>query len=206
MAMNNESLHAAAQALIERLAQRIDGLDFPATERNRLSAACFRQALEHHEAIVHLVRRSLFGSALALLRPLFEHYLRGVWLAKCASAADLQMFQGGTLDRPIAAMLAAVEFHEGIDAGVLSELKRNLAPAMQDILSGGKPRGTRGSGGDTILGDHPPDEVGATVALAGAIGLLAASEVALLAGRQDIVSALIDETAVLKGAAPGWRQ
>lgn len=200
MAENEASLHESAQALIERLARRMDGLDLAATERNRLSAACFRQALEHHEAVVHLVRRTLFGSALALLRPLFEHYVRGIWLAKCASAADLQRFQNGTLERPVAAMLAAIEFHEVNDAGVLSEFRKDLSWSMADFLRGGRARITRGDDRNSIVGDHPGAEVGATVALAGAIGLLAASEVALLAGRHDIVSALADEAIWLKEA------
>lgn len=198
---NEESLHVSAEALIERLARRMDGLDLAATERNRLSAACFRQALEHHEAVVQLVRRTLFGSALALLRPLFEHYVRGIWLAKCASAADLLQFQNGTLERPVSAMLAAVEFHEMHDTGLLSEVRKNLSSTMKDFLRGGRLRAARNDARDSIEDSHSEDEAGAAIALAGAIGLLAASEVALLAGRHDIVSALVDEANWLKGVA-----
>ena len=201
MAGNEASLHESAEALIERLARRMDGLDLAATERNRLCTTCFRQVLEHHEAVVDLVRQTLFGSALALLRPLFEHYVRGIWLAKCASAADLQRFQNGTLERPVAAMLAAVEFHEMNDAGALSEFRKDLSSTLTEFLRGGTARVTRSDERNSIVGDHPGEEAGATVALAGAIGLLAASEVALLAGRHDIVSALADEAIWLREAA-----
>lgn len=202
MAMSDESLQAPAEELVERLARRMAGLDLAATERNRLASACFRQTLEHHEAVVHLVRRNLIGSALALLRPLFEHYVLGLWLAKCASGADLQLFQNGTLDRPFAAMLSAVEFLEANDAGPLAAFRRNLSSAMRGFLRGRKSSLAPGHAGDSVAGDRHAREIQASVNLAGAIGLLAASEVALMAGRQDIVSALADEAALLQDVVP----
>lgn len=203
--MSNESLHAPAQELVERLARTMEGLELAATDRNRLAAGCFRQAMEHHDAVIHLVRSNLTRSALALLRPLFEQYVHGLWLAKCASGADLQQFQHGTLDRPFAAMLAAVEFLEGNDAGPLAELRKNLSPAMREFLRDRNSRGVPGNAGDSIAGGRPAEETQATVALAGAIGLLAASEVALMAGRHDVVSALVGEAVLLQGVVPESR-
>ena len=75
--MLDEETLKAAQSHVEWLALRIEGLPLPVSDRDRLAAGCFHQALEHHEAIVKLVRRKLVGSAFALLRPLFELFVRG---------------------------------------------------------------------------------------------------------------------------------
>ena len=42
-------------------------------------------AQDHHCAIVLLLQEGLCASAFALLRLEFEAYLRGAWLAHCAS-------------------------------------------------------------------------------------------------------------------------
>jgi hypothetical protein len=47
-------------------------------------------ALEHHEAIWLLTEAKLYGSAFALLRPLFDVMQRGYWINKCASPEQIE--------------------------------------------------------------------------------------------------------------------
>ena len=54
-------------------------------KRSRLACACWHVAVEHSMAIVVLVHEKLHGSALALIRPLFEAYARGMWLMHAAT-------------------------------------------------------------------------------------------------------------------------
>ena len=95
--MIDETSLKAAESLVERLALKIEGLEFLASDRSRLAAACFHQALEHHEAVVALVQRRLFGSVMSPVRPMFEIYIRGIWLNICASNTDLDKLQKGKL-------------------------------------------------------------------------------------------------------------
>ena len=48
---------------------------------------------EHQRSIVHLVSRGMYGSAASMLRLMFEGYIRGLWLAYCASNSDLARFK-----------------------------------------------------------------------------------------------------------------
>jgi hypothetical protein len=47
-------------------------------------------ALEHHEAILLLIKTKLFGSAFALVRPLIETMLRGLWINALATASQIE--------------------------------------------------------------------------------------------------------------------
>jgi len=44
------------------------------------AGACWATAVDHYEAIVLLTRAGHYESARALIRPLFEGYIRGMWL------------------------------------------------------------------------------------------------------------------------------
>lgn len=135
--MSLETSLNAAEALVKRLALKIEGAEFRRSDRNRLAAACFHQALEHHEAIVLLASRRLFGSVMALVRPMYEIYIRAVWLHVCASDADLEKFQKGKLRREFGDLVGEIESHEGYNVGVLSRVKRTSWRAMNDYTHGG---------------------------------------------------------------------
>ena len=48
------------------------------------------QALEHHEAIWLLSERNLNGSALAMVRLVWDAMLRAVWLNACATDEQIE--------------------------------------------------------------------------------------------------------------------
>jgi hypothetical protein len=47
-------------------------------------------ALEHHEGIAMLLRNNLRGSALVLIRPIFEILYRAFWIATCSNPQDIE--------------------------------------------------------------------------------------------------------------------
>ena len=71
------------------------------TEFNKLvvreeAAIClFQQALDVEDGIRILLKGNLPGAALALARPLFECYVRGIWLLKAATDDDTDKFLSG---------------------------------------------------------------------------------------------------------------
>jgi hypothetical protein len=64
----------------------------------REEVGCLHACIEHGMAIVVLVGEDLYGSALALVRLQFEAYVRGIWLAQCAS--DSEVDKAGRDDFP----------------------------------------------------------------------------------------------------------
>src|SRR5882762_7895158 len=78
------------------------------TERNRAAAALFGIAADHHGAIVFLLKSTFYSSSFALLRCLFEAYLRGLWVRHCANDAQVAAFIRADAEPP-KSMIADIE-------------------------------------------------------------------------------------------------
>ena len=61
----------------------------PNSKRVQLASACWDVTIEHSMAILELVHARLHGSALALVRPMYEAYIRGMWLMYAATVEDI---------------------------------------------------------------------------------------------------------------------
>ena len=73
-----------------RLRDLLERHSYPGDTKNQLLAAYVDIALEHHKAIWLLSASELNGSALALVRPMFDAYLRALWINKVASAEEVE--------------------------------------------------------------------------------------------------------------------
>lgn len=112
-----------AHWLVTALANEIDNLDVPNTKRIQLSAACHFVSLEHHAGISLLFSIGYPAPALALLRPVFEAYIRGIWLSDCASDVEIDNFESGKWQSipSIATMISKIEQTTTFDTGVLGQ-------------------------------------------------------------------------------------
>ena len=88
-----------SEALIQWMDQKIDGLKISSEDKTRISAACFHVALEHQKAIVLLIAKNLVGSAFSLVRILFEAYICGLWIGKCATDEEIEDFKKNKLKK-----------------------------------------------------------------------------------------------------------
>ena len=71
---------------------KFDGMKIPQlanSKRLQLASACWQVAIEHSMAIVELVHATLHGSARALVRLMYEAYVRGMWLMYAATDEDI---------------------------------------------------------------------------------------------------------------------
>ncbi|HUE90466.1 MAG TPA: hypothetical protein VMO26_30645, partial [Vicinamibacterales bacterium] len=90
-----------AEDTLRWIVTNLDGLkipELPTNKRVQLAGGCWHVALEHAGAVVVLVDDRIYGSALAMLRPLAESYIRGLWLAHAAS--DEEVDDAGDDDFP----------------------------------------------------------------------------------------------------------
>jgi len=82
-----------AEGVANEVKAVITPLKYPDDEWSTTVAAFIDQAFEHHAAIILLMRSALFGSAFALLRSVVEIVVRGVWIATCATPAEITRFR-----------------------------------------------------------------------------------------------------------------
>jgi hypothetical protein len=74
------------------------------------------QGIEHHAAILLLLRSGLVGSGFALVRSLVEILVRGVWETACATDAQVKKFrEQDKLDLTFGEMSDAIDKACGID-------------------------------------------------------------------------------------------
>src|ERR1700732_1628230 len=77
-------------------------------ERNTTVVAFIDQALEHHGAILLLLRSGFVGSAFALARSVTEILYRGVWFTVCATDEQVKRFlKDDKIDLTVPEMTAA---------------------------------------------------------------------------------------------------
>jgi hypothetical protein len=191
--MQIEQLLRDSEALIQWLDEQLNGLEFKSEVRSQLAVSCLNLALEHQKAIVVLIAQSLHGSAFGLVRPIFESYVRGVWLHHCASDADLELFQEDTFDQKnkIGMLIEDLEKLPGFDRGVLSRLKTNAWSAMCSYTHSGYLATRRRLTEDAITSNYTEDQIIEVLRFANALGMMAAIELAQMAGNPVLAQTLL---------------
>lgn len=119
-----------SRELAARIGDIAQGLEFPPSDRNRLSAALLDQVHEHHQAIRLLLENECVGSAIALLRGTFEATVRGVWLFRCASDIDVERFRRDKVEKEFGELIDDVEGALQVSTGALSRVKSTSWRAM----------------------------------------------------------------------------
>lgn len=153
----------------------------PANPRSRLAGACFAAVQDHHDAIATLIEKRLHSSAFALVRVLFEAYVRGSWLANCATGAELKAFQKDAKPPSISRQLQALEAF-GLGDGNLSKVKKCSWDAMNSYTHTGMRQIQRWN---TVAGIEPnfqAEEIIQAIQFAGTFMLLSGLGIASLNG------------------------
>ena len=186
-----QELVSRAFELHDWIAERLDGLELPGGTRSSLSISSHDLVIEHHLGIVVLARDQIYGSAFALVRSLFETFVRGVWLRHCATDSEIQNYQSDRLSLRFGQLVAAVETVPGFGDGVLSGLKWNSWSAMNSYTHGGALQAGRRFSGESVEPNYDAEEVAEVIRLSGTFALMAFQQIALEAGRLDLADEAI---------------
>jgi hypothetical protein len=190
-----QALLDSAFELHEWIVGRLDGLDISRDRRVLLAVSCYDVVIEHHIGISTLLRSRINGSAFALVRPLFETFVRGVWLRHCATDEQIDMYVSDKLDSKFWQLLEQIEKVDGFQDGVLSGLKKNAWRAMNSYTHGGIQQAGRRTSGAYIEPDYSLEEIVEVIKLAGSFALLAFQQVAIEAKRTDLAGEALNRLA-----------
>ena len=182
--------------LIQWMEQKIDGLEISPDDRTRISAACLDIALEHQKAIVLLIANKLFGTAFSLARILFEAYIRGLWLYKCATDKELDDFKKDKLKKQFDAMIKEIERQDGFEEGILSKAKSANWKAMNSYTHSGFFQVARRNKDETIEPNYANGEILEVLEFSDAIGILAAIQLALMSGKEAFAKDLLERAKI----------
>jgi hypothetical protein len=189
----NSKIQESAK-LIQWMDNEKDGLEINSDNKTRISAACFDVALEHQKAIVLLISENLVGAAFSLVRSEFEAYIRGLWLGKCATNDEIEKFKNqDKIDRTIGNMIQEIEQLDGFQDGVLSKAKTAIWRVFSSYTHTGKLQIARRLTEETVEPNYTKDEKLTALLNANACGILAAMQIAQLAGKEKFMNELIEK-------------
>jgi len=186
--------------IIGWIAETTGKISFPSTDRNRAAAACFAIAQEHHEAIVRLAELQLFASSFALLRVVFEAYVRGVWLYLCATDSEVGRFIALKEPPVLGDLLKAIDGHWMFVDTPLSGYKTENYRQLCAFTHTGGQQVMRWNHEVGIEPDYHIDDVMQVVITSEQLSLLSLLGIASLGDEPDIALAAIREFEVIRDA------
>jgi len=190
--MTIQAEHQALVDVVRWIDEHHGSLVLPGDTRSRLAIGCFDVAIEHQAGIAVLSSSELYGPLLALIRVLAEATVRGLWLCQCATETDLSKFQKHRLDKEFGELIEDIEGAIGHANSPLSKFKKNSWKALNGFTHTGYYQVIRRSGDGFTGPNYPENEIFQALALAGALGLIAASQLAGIAGNQSLVRETIE--------------
>jgi hypothetical protein len=176
---------------VEWLRQSVHEKTLPASNRNRAAGACFAISQDHHHSIVLLIEHQLYASSFSLLRSCFETYVRGQWLAHCATDGQIEKYLRGDEPPPINDLLVAVESTSGFTDKVLSRVKSQAWKTMCAYTHTGGLHVQRWNTSESIESNYSDEELLEVLSFAESIGLMSALGIAELANDECLALSLL---------------
>jgi len=183
-----------SEKLIQWADSKINGLEVSSDDRPRIVASCFDIAIEHQKAIILLIAKKLYGSAFALIRLLFEAYIRGLWLNYCAYDKEITKFKKGKLDKEFGQLIKDIEKIDGYDVGILLKAKQTGWKVMNSFTHSGFNQVVRRNTDSTIEPNYPVEEIEEAINFTNAIGLLSYLEISFLAKKNELSIEILEKT------------
>lgn len=191
--MNSHTSLQRASRLADLLSAKLHEQPIPANLRNRIAGACFAIALEHQRAVVILfeINPPLNSSAFALVRPVFESYLRGMWLSHCATDAQLDAFSKDAKLPDTASLVNAVEKAGEFDGKQLSGVYKKHWSSFSSYTHTGALQVQRWNTSEAIEPSFTDEEISEVLEFTAALALLSAVSVAALANNEVLAQELL---------------
>ena len=171
----------------------LKGTSFPPTDRNWVAITLQHLSIEHHQGVHVLLDRNVVGSALALLRPQLEAYIRGVWFHYCATDKQVRDFKRGKGRLPeFGQLIEAIEKIDGYDCGTLSAFKKDVYGVFNDFTHGGSIQVRARISGGEVVSSYLPEHVLGALSESMKLSMLAAVAAAIATGETILANNLLE--------------
>ena len=191
--MDIEQKIARLEQIVQWQDENIDGAEIPTDDRTRIVACLLDLTLEHVRSIGILSHRKMYGSMFALSRPLYEAYVRALWLRYCATDNEIEKFKKGRLEKTFDNLITDIERVQGYDENALSHIKSNNWTLMNDFTHGGISQASGRNTANEITPNYPEEDTKAAVDFAVIVGLLVSMEVAHIASNESFARQLLEK-------------
>lgn len=180
--LNSGAMLRKSHNLLDWLHMNFRDREIPASHRTRAAGACFTIVRDHHGAIVHLIGEKHPSPAFSLARSVYEGYLRGQWLLKCASDAQVERFLDGESFRDeinnkkleVSDLIRALEATPSFEPDSLTAIRDKAWTALCDYAHVGGRLVSHWCMPGSVETNFPAKDVDAVLSLTGVISVLAA--------------------------------
>ena len=186
-----------SEKLIQWADSKIDGLEVSSDDRPRIVASCLDVALEHQKAVILLIANKLYASA-ALIRLLFEAYVRGLWFNYCANDKEIEKFKKDKMNKEVGKLIEDIEKIDGYNIGTLSSAKKAGWKAMNSFTHSGFNQIVRRNTESTIEPNYEIEEIEEAINFTNAIGLLSCLEISFLAKKEELSIEILEKIKEIK--------
>jgi len=166
-------------------------------KRVRFAGGVLYVAFMHYRGILTLLSNHNPTSAFALVRLYFDAYVRGVWLHRCASQEELDIYGKDKHSLSFGDMVSQVEKLEAFNSGTLSSVKAKSWKAMNSYAHAGYLQVSRHNTATDIGPSFEDDEVLELLRASDAFGVLVAQEMLLMAGELQAANELTEKMKTL---------
>jgi hypothetical protein len=143
-----------------RVQQTLSEKEYASEDIKNLLGAYTAVALEHHESIHVLIDRKLYGSAFALVRPLFDTFYRAHWVCGCATNEQVhELYNNDSFQFPrVSDMVQSIDERYASDT-FFSSIKDSSWSAMCSYTHTGLLQLSRRFKGNTIEPNYSEGEI-----------------------------------------------
>ena len=180
-----------SEYLMDEVASKLKHIEIPdlASERSLLAYTLFKIAIDHGQAIVILVGHGCNTSALALQRPCFEAFVRGVWVKWCVTCNEVTEVSSrdNFNKKGLGAMAAEIRTKGVLQSDVLQCIKQENWNRWCSLTHGGMEQIVGQWSTDGIESNYDPVEIQQALYCADLLQLLSAAQIAIGANDENLV-------------------
>ena len=186
-----QQLIVKSQTLINWMDGKIHGLEISSDFRFLAAGGCLDLAMEYQKAIVLLVSDCLYGAAFCLMRPIYESYVRGIWLHKCATPQELSNYSKDKVPH-FSELLRSVETLDSHKDGILSKAKQNGWISMNSFVHAGYQQVVHRQTESSIEPNYDDSQIKQLINFANAFSCLSAIAICDLSDDVDIAYEILE--------------
>lgn len=177
------------KAMALDLEKALDSLSIPKEDSCLIPALFYSVTIEHHRSIIELVERKLIGSAAALMRSLFEAYVKGLWFSKCGNENDFKKLRADKFEKTFKTLVEEIEAVQGVGIG---HVKDEYWKSMNSLTHSGLFQLGHRMSENAIVSNFSDEFAVDTLRFASNYGFLASSKLAEIARDVEALRAVLN--------------
>ena len=181
-------LSKCIKAEVTRKRKCLKILGVPGNERRELACGSFANSIGHSRAITLLVEAGYDGSALALARPCFDAFHRGLWLMHCATDEEVQKVGKAEKDAFPGYKTMMEAINTRLPSGSLDRIRQIAGDFWHSYTHGGLEQILGQLSSEGLEENYPPDSVGNVLMVSDFWHLFSAAELADAADNETLHS------------------